>query len=72
MFAKVMPDQFQVKDELIIHTPTRAEFTPVAGASESMVVWTGDIGRALPDGVVYCYAEVLAMTKRVWRETAFA
>lgn len=69
MYAKVMPNQFRVKDDSIIHTPTGAEFTPVA--AESMVVWTGDIGRALPDGAVYCYPDVLAMTKRVWRETAF-
>lgn len=69
MYAKVMPNQFRVKDDSIIHTPTGAEFTQVA--AESMVVWTGDIGRALPDGAVYCYADVLAMTKRVWRETAF-
>jgi hypothetical protein len=39
---------------------------------ESMVIWTGDIGRVLPDGAVYCYAEVLAMMKRVWREMALA
>jgi hypothetical protein len=70
MYAKVMPNQFQVKEDSIVHTPTGAEFTPVAG--ESMVIWTGDIGRALPDGAVYCYADVLAMTKRVWRETALA
>lgn len=69
MYAKVMPNQFRVKDDSIIHTPTGAEFTQVA--AESMVVWTGDIGRALPDGAVYCYADVLAMTKPVWRETAF-
>jgi hypothetical protein len=70
MYAKVTPNQFRVKDDSIIHTPTGAEFTPVAG--ESMVIWTGDIGRALPDGAVYCYADVLAMTKRVWREVALA
>lgn len=46
MYAKVMPNQFRVKDDSIIHTPTGAEFTQVA--AESMVVWTGDIGRALP------------------------
>ncbi len=72
MYAKVMRDQFQVKDESIIHTPTGAEFTPVDGSEESMVIWTGDIGRAMPDGVVYCYAEVLAMMKSVWREMALA
>jgi hypothetical protein len=72
MYAKVMRNQFQVKDESIIHTPTGAEFTPVVGASESIVIWTGDIGRALPDGAVYRYAEVLAMMKNVWQETALA
>ena len=70
MYAKVMPNQFRIGDDSIIHTPTGAEFTPVAG--ESMVIWTGDIGRALPDGAVFCYAEVLAMTKRVWREVTLA
>ncbi|HEX5930786.1 MAG TPA: hypothetical protein VFY74_03395 [Methyloceanibacter sp.] len=70
MYAKVMRDQFHVQDESIVHAPTGAEFTPVA--EESMVIWTGDIGRALPDGAVYCYAEVLAMMQRVWREMALA
>jgi hypothetical protein len=37
-----------------------------------MVVWTGEIGRALPDGEVYRFADVLAMTKRVWRDAALA
>ena len=70
MYAKVMPNQFRVEDDAIIHTPTGAQFTPIAG--ESMVVWTGEIGRALPDGAVYRYADVLAMTRQVWREAAFA
>jgi hypothetical protein len=72
MYAKVMRNQFQVKDCSIIHTPTGAEFTPVDAASESIVVWTGDIGRTLPDGAVYRYAEVLAMMKKVWRATSLA
>jgi hypothetical protein len=70
MYAKVMRNQFQFKDESIVHTPTGAEFTPVAGASESLVIWTGDIGRILPGGTVYRYAEVLAMMKQVWREAS--
>ena len=72
MYAKVMRDQFQVRDELIIHTPTGAEFTPVIGDGDSMLIWTGDIGRSLSDGAVYRYAEVLAMTKSLWREMALA
>jgi hypothetical protein len=72
MYAKVMRDQFQVRDESIIHTPTGAEFTPVIGDGDSMMIWTGGIGRSLFDGVVYRYAEVLAMTKSLWREMALA
>ena len=37
-----------------------------------MLIWTGDIGRSLSDGAVYRYAEVLAMTKSLWREMALA
>jgi len=72
MYAKVMRHQFQVKDESIIHTPTGAEFTPVDADSESIVIWTGEIGKTLPDGAVYRYAEVLAMMRKVWRETSLA
>ena len=72
MYAKVMRDQFQFRDESIVHMPTGAEFTRVVGNGDSMLIWTGDTGRTLPDGAVYRYAEVLAMTKRLWREMALA
>ena len=72
MDAKVMRDQFQFRDESIVHMPTGAEFTRVVGNGDSMLIWTGDIGRTLPDGALYRYAEVLAMTKRLWREMALA
>ena len=67
MYAKVTRDQFRLRDESIVHTPTGAEFTPVVGYGDSMLIWTADIGRSLPDGALYRYAEVLAMTKRLWR-----
>ena len=72
MYAKVMRDQFQFRDESIVHTPTGAEFTRVVGNGDSMLIWTGDIGRTLPDGALYRYAEGLAMRKRLWREMALA
>ena len=72
MYAKVTRDQFQLRDESIVHTPTGAEFTPVIGDGDSMLIWTGDIGRSLPDGALYRYADVLVMMKRLWREMALA
>ena len=45
MYAKVMRDQFQFRDESIVHMPTGAEFTRVVGNGDSMLIWTGDIGK---------------------------
>jgi hypothetical protein len=72
MYAKVMRDQFEINAESIIHTPTAAEFTPAFGLEDSVVVWTGDIGKQLPDGHIYCYADVLEMMKRLRREISSA
>lgn len=62
----VTRDQFEVRADLVIHTPTGAEFIP--GSEDSLLVWTGEIGRMLFNGAVYRYGEVLAMMKTVWRE----
>jgi hypothetical protein len=72
MFAKVIRDQFERRDESIIHTPTGAEFTPVLGVEGSVIVWTGNIGRRLPDGLVYHYEEVLGMVKELRQDFAIA
>jgi hypothetical protein len=67
MYAKVTKDQFEFNGEAIIHQPTGAEFTPVLGHADSMLIWTGDIGRMQPSGEIYRYAEVMKMMKTVWR-----
>jgi hypothetical protein len=69
-YAKVTRNQFEFKDDAIVHKPTGAEFTPVVGTKDSVIIWTGDIGSTLPIGELYCYAEVLAMMKTLrleWR-----
>jgi hypothetical protein len=69
-YAKVTRSQFEFKVDAIVHKPTRAEFTPVVGTKDSVIIWTGDIGNTLPTGELYCYAEVLAMMKTLrleWR-----
>jgi proteasome assembly chaperone (PAC2) family protein len=68
VYAKVMREQFVVNDDSIIHTPTAAEFRPAYGTGDSVVVWTGDIGKRLPDGHIYRYADVLDTMKRLRRE----
>ncbi len=39
MYAKVMRDQFQFRDESIVHMPTGAEFTRVVGNGDSMLIF---------------------------------
>ena len=68
MYAQVTRDQFQINDELIIHRPTGAEFTPTLGHADSVTIWTGEVGSRLPSGDAYRYADVLAMMRSFWRE----
>jgi hypothetical protein len=68
MYTKVMHDQFEVKDGAIIHTPTGAEFTPVIGTPDSILIWTGDIGSVLHTGERYRYADVFAIMKTIWHQ----
>ena len=66
MFAQVARDQFEIKEDAIIHTPTGAELTPVMGQAESVLIWTGEIGNRLWSGEVYRYADVILMMKKLW------
>lgn len=68
IYAKVTREQFAINDDSIVHTPTAAEFSPACGVGDSVVVWTGDIGKCLPDGCTYRYADVLDMVKTLRRE----
>ena len=68
MHTRATWDEFEIKDDTVIHIPTGAEFIAQAKAGDSAVVWTGDIGRKLPSGDVYQYGEVLEMMRAVWRE----
>ena len=45
-----------------------AEFTPVLGHAESVLIWTGEIGRKLWSSEIYRYADVMVTMKKVWRE----
>ena len=71
MHAHVTRDQFEVGGDSIIHLPTGAEFIPTRGSTGSVVVWTGELGRNLPTGEHYSYAEVLAVVRALWMERAF-
>ena len=46
MHTPVNRSQFEIKDTTVVHIPTGAEFMPQAG--DSVIVWTGDIGRTCP------------------------
>ena len=66
--AKVTRDQFEVRDDLVVHTPTGAEFTPHPEREDSVLVWTGTIGKKLSSGTVYRYADVLDVMRAIWRD----
>jgi hypothetical protein len=68
MYTKVMRNQFEIKDGSIIHTPTRAEFTPVTDTTDSILIWTGDIGSILQTGERYRYVDVFAVMKTLWQQ----
>jgi hypothetical protein len=68
MYTKVMRDQFEIKEGAMIHKPTGAEFTPVTGTFDSILIWTGDIGDILPTGERYRYADVFAVMKTIWHQ----
>ncbi len=72
IYAKVTREQFTINYDSIVHTPTAAEFSPAYGFGDSVVVWTGDIGKRLPDGHIYRYADVLEVMKRLRREISSA
>jgi hypothetical protein len=44
------PELRAVGRSAIIHTPTGAEFTPVLGHADSVLIWTGEIGNGLSGG----------------------
>jgi hypothetical protein len=64
MYTKVMRDHFEIKDGAMIG----AEFTPVTGTLDSILIWTGDIGGILPTGERYRYADVFAVVKTIWQQ----
>jgi hypothetical protein len=68
MRVNVTPDQFEVRDGSVIHEPTDAEFIPHPTREGSVLVWTGKIGKKLPNGAVYQYEDVLEAMKAFWWE----
>jgi hypothetical protein len=63
MHTRAHRTQFEMNGATIIQTPTGAEFTPQG--SDSVIVWTGDIGQKLSSGDVYRYGDVLDVMKTV-------
>ena len=70
MYTSVRRDQFDTRGNTIIHAPTGAEFTANSASRDSFLIWTGELGRTLPSGDLYSYADVLAMVKSLWCEGA--
>ena len=71
MYTRVTRDQFEIRDGVFIHMPTQAEFTPNSNHEDSLLVYTGRIGRCLEGGERFEYNEVLRMMRGLWREMPF-
>jgi hypothetical protein len=70
MYTRVTREQFEIEGETVIHSPTGAEFIPHSETADSVIIWTGDIGKPLSGGEVYLINDVLEMMRTVWRESA--
>ena len=70
MYTRVTKDQFEIRDGVYIHTPTKAEFAPNPNSEGSMVIYTGNIGSRLASGQLFAHAEVLQVMKRLWEEVS--
>ena len=68
MYTRVTMDQFEIRDGVFIHKPTQAEFTPNSSREDSLLIYTGGIGRCLQSGERFEYAEVLRVMQGMWRE----
>jgi hypothetical protein len=68
MHTKVTRDQFEIREESVVHMPTGAEFTPHSQRKGSAILWLGELGNRLPSGEDYQYNEVLALMKALWSE----
>lgn len=70
MYKPIRRDQFDTQGNTIIHAPTGAEFTANPSGRDSFLIWTGELGRHLPSGDRYSYADALAMVKSLWSARA--
>ena len=68
MYTRVTKEQFEIRNGVYIHTPTKAEFAPNPNSEGSMVIYTGNIGSRLDSGQLFAYAEVLQVMKVLWQE----
>ena len=65
-------DQFEIREGVYVHKPTRAEFAPNPNSEGSLLIYTGSIGWRLANGELFSYAEVLAAMKTLWGEALLA
>ena len=68
MYTRVTKEQFEIRNGVYIHTPTKAKFAPNPNSEGSMVIYTGNIGSRLASGQLFAYAEVLQVMKVLWQE----
>ena len=68
MYSRVTRDQFEIRNGVFIHMPTQAEFMPNSNHEDSLLAYTGHIGRCLEGGERFEYNEVLRTMRGLWRE----
>jgi len=70
MYTRVTKEQFEIRNGVYIHTPTKAEFAPNPNSEGSMVIYTGNIGSKLASGDLFAYDDVLKVMKALWEQVS--
>lgn len=66
--TKITPEQFEIQDSGVRHTPTGARFSAYPGRSDFSTVNWGRAGDILPNGDDYRPADILAMAEKLWSQ----
>jgi hypothetical protein len=66
--TRVSPEQFEVKNDVVIHTPSGAKFTAYPGYAEPHNVNWGKCGDVLANGDDYGREDVYQWAKKLLRE----
>jgi hypothetical protein len=66
--TKVTPEQFEIQDSAVLHTPTGARFFAYPGQSQFSNANWGRAGDVLPSGDDYRREDIRVMAEKLWSQ----